>query len=292
MNSMMRKLITRRLCRAAVGAAVLALIAVPTAGAQPSPASGARYVALGDSGAATTGVLNIDPTAPLLCARSTANAPALIADALGISYEDRTCSSAKIRDLSGRQSGVVPPQFEALGPDTDIVTLHIGANDADMTKFIGSCHAAAVTGSCAAAADPAWDAAIDAIAPAYTSALDEISRRAPKATIFVDGWPTYFDPGTCSAMVGLRADDAAYIQSKFDRLNAVVSREATAHGAIYIDTRQASTGHGMCSAADTRWFDPVVGGDTMLPYHPTFAGHRGVAALVVATIRSTDAVPR
>ncbi|MFC8045287.1 SGNH/GDSL hydrolase family protein [Nocardia sp. NPDC057353] len=274
----------RRLCAAT--AAALALVATPAAHAEPQ--GGARYVALGDSGAATTGVLHIDPSAPLLCARSTANAPALVARALGVELDDRTCSAAKIRDLTGRQSGTVAPQFEALGPDTEIVTLHIGANDAEMTKFIiGGCHTAAVTGSCATAADPAWDAAIDAIAPAYAAALDEIERRSPKARIFVDGWPTYFDPGTCAAMVGLLADDAAYIQSKFDRLNTVVAGEATAHGATYIDTRRASIGHGMCSPAATRWFDPVVGGDTMLPYHPTLAGHRGVAAAIVDAIHSS-----
>ncbi|MET9215300.1 MULTISPECIES: SGNH/GDSL hydrolase family protein [unclassified Nocardia] len=276
-------------------AAVVSLAALPLAPAQAEPSSpgGATYVALGDSGAATTGAANLDLGAPLRCVRSTTNAPKLVAERLGLALDDRTCSSAKIPDLYTSQTPGVAPQLDALGPATKIVTLHIGANDAEMTKYIlGDCHAGAATGGCAAAADPAWDAGIDAIAPAYTAALAEIARRAPAATIFVDGWPTYLADTSCPAMLGLLPADAAYIQSKFARLNTVVARAAAAHGAIYVDTVAASPALGMCADPAVRWFDPLVADQTLLPYHPTLTGQRGVAELLTAAIESSGVLGR
>ncbi|MBF6286816.1 SGNH/GDSL hydrolase family protein [Nocardia cyriacigeorgica] len=273
-------------------AALLALALVPAAAVHAAPDAGAQYVALGDSGAATAGVVDVDPTAPLRCVRSNSNAPTLVARQLGLELDDRTCSSAKLPDLAGSQAPGVAPQFEALGPNTEIVTLHVGANDANMTKYILGCHARFATGGCAAAPDPQWDADIDAIAPAYAAALDEISRRAPHATIIVDGWPTYLGATSCPAMLGLNDADAPYIQSKFARLNAVVAREATAHGAFYVDTVAASPRAGMCADPAVRWFDPVVADQTLLPYHPTLAGHRGVAELVTAAITASGALTR
>lgn len=281
--------------RAIATTSMIAAAAIVPAGAQAEPAgaAGARYVALGDSGAATTGVAALDVTAPLRCVRSMANAPKLVAERLGLEVDDRTCSSAKIPDLYGSQADGIGPQLDALGPGTEIVTLHIGANDADMTAYIlGHCHAGAATGGCAAAADPEWDRKIDAIAPAYAAALAEISRRAPRATVFVDGWPTYLTDTSCPAMLGLLDADAAYIQSKFERLNTVVAREAAAHGAIYLDTVTASRDVGMCADPAVRWFDPILADQTLLPYHPTLTGQRGVADLLVAAIESSGVLTR
>lgn len=274
--------------------AVALMVAVSThAVAQAEVRPGATYVALGDSGAATTGAVDLDVTAPLRCVRSTSNAPKLVAERLGLALDDRTCSSAKIPDLYGSQGAGIDPQFDALGPATQIVTLHMGANDAGMTEFIlGHCHAGALSGGCADEADPEWDNRIDAIAPAYAAALADITRRAPEATVFVDGWPTYLTNTSCPAMLGLLPADAAYIQSKFERLNTVVARAAADHGAVYIDTVTASREFGMCADRGVRWFDPILADRTLLPYHPTLAGQRGVADLIVAAVESSGVLPR
>ncbi|MGY0500568.1 SGNH/GDSL hydrolase family protein [Nocardia sp. FBN12] len=273
------------------GAVALMFSMLVPATAQAGP--GATYVALGDSGAATTGAVDLDVAAPLRCVRSTSNAPKLVAEKLGLALDDRTCSSAKIPDLYNAQGAGIAPQFDALGPATQIVTLHMGANDADMTEYIlGHCHAGAVSGGCAAEADPEWDNKIDAIAPAYAAALAEITRLAPNATIFVDGWPTYLTNTSCPAMLGLLPADAAYIQSKFERLNTVVARAAADHGAVYIDTVTASREFGMCADPSVRWFDPVLADQTLLPYHPTLAGQRGVADLIVTAIEASGVLAR
>ncbi|MCP2294040.1 GDSL-like Lipase/Acylhydrolase family protein [Nocardia amikacinitolerans] len=271
--------------------AVAAGLLTSLAATMPVPVSaapadgGAAYVALGDSGAATTGVQRFDTSAPLQCARSTANTPKLVAADLGLRLDDRTCSSARIPHLTTGQGPGIAPQFDGLGPNTRLVTVHIGANDTEMTRFVVACHLAGLRGG--ACADPAWDAAIDAISGAYSTALQRITALAPNAKVFVDGWPLYVRDGGCPELVGLRPEDAATVQRAFDRLNFVVARAAAEHGATYIDTRTPAAGHDMCAPEGVRWFDPLVATETLVPYHPTLTGMRGVADVVVAAVRAS-----
>ncbi|MBF6184426.1 MULTISPECIES: SGNH/GDSL hydrolase family protein [Nocardia] len=272
-----------RLAAAAAGLLALPGVLLPGATAAPTD-GGAEYVALGDSGAATTGVRDLDLGAPLLCARSTADTPKLVAAELGLRLDDRTCSSAKIDHLSISQGPGIAPQFDALGPATRLVTVHIGANDTGMTSYVVGCHLAGLgMGACTT---DGWDAAIDGIADEYSAALERISQLAPNARVIVDGWPTYVRPGGCPELVGLRPEDAVLVQRAFDRLNAVVARAAAEHGADYVDTRGPSEGRDMCAPAGVRWFDPVLATETLLPYHPTPQGMRGVADLIVAAVRA------
>ncbi|MEV6280092.1 SGNH/GDSL hydrolase family protein [Nocardia sp. NPDC051832] len=277
---------SRKLWRAGIVAAGLlcstATAFTPTALAAPAD-GGAEYVALGDSGAATTGVQKFDPSAPLMCIRSTANTPKLVAEGLGLRLDDRTCSSAKIKDLTTSQGAGVAPQFDALGPNTKLVTVHIGANDTNATKYILNCH----TAGARPCADPAWDGDIDSIAAAYSAALRRISELAPNAKVFVDGWPLYVRDGGCPALVGLRPSDAATVQRAFDRLNTVVAAGAAANGATYVDTRARAAGHDMCAPEGERWFDPVLATETLIPYHPTLTGMRGVADIILDAIRAS-----
>ncbi|WP_159837535.1 SGNH/GDSL hydrolase family protein [Nocardia sp. CY41] len=265
---------------------IASLIALgATAPAEAAPAGGAEYVALGDSGAATTGVRNYDITSPPRCLRSTANTPKLIAADLGLRIDDRTCNSARIPDLTAAQGPGIPPQFDALGPATRLVTVHIGANDALMAEHIVACHVYGLSGI-GGCAGPDWDADIEAIATSYATALQQISSLAPRALIVVDGWPTYVRDGGCPELVGLRPSDAAPIQAAFDRLDTVVARVATAHGATYVDTRAASAGRDACAPVGVRWIDPVVATETLIPYHLTPQGMRGVADVMLPAIRA------
>ncbi|MGQ4598522.1 GDSL-type esterase/lipase family protein [Nocardia sp. R6R-6] len=269
----------------AVTVCLLALGAPTPAHAAPG-GGGAEYVALGDSGAATTGVRNFDTSAPLRCLRSTANTPKLVAQDLGLRLDDRTCNSARITDLSTAQEPGIAPQFDALGPDTRLVTVHIGANDALMAEHVVACHASGIFGV-GVCAGPAWDADIDGIATSYSAALRQIAALAPKAKIVVDGWPSYVREGGCPELVGLRPSDAGRVQAAFDHLNTVVAGAATAHGATYVDTRAASIGRDACAPAGVRWIDPVIATETLVPYHLTPQGMRGVADVIVPAIRAS-----
>lgn len=94
------------------------------------------YVALGDSSAA--GPL-IPVQESIACTRSTKNWPKVAAAALGAELTDVTCSGAVTDDMTGKQFGFVPPQFNALKTDTDLVTIAIGANDISLGTVVPSC---------------------------------------------------------------------------------------------------------------------------------------------------------
>ncbi|MGK8522912.1 SGNH/GDSL hydrolase family protein [Nocardia asteroides] len=271
--------------RAVMVAACLITVGATSPATAAPTGGGAEYVALGDSGAATTGVRHYDSSSPPRCLRSTANTPKLLARDLGLQVDDRTCNAARIRDLTAAQQPGIPPQFDPLGADTRLVTVHIGANDAMMAQHVIACHVYGLfgTGGCAG---PDWDADIEAIAQSYATALREISIRSPKALIVVDGWPLYVRDGGCPDLVGLRPADAAHIQAAFDRLNAVISRVAIAHGATYVDTRAASEGRDACAPAGVRWIEPVIATETLVPYHLTPQGMRGVADVILPAIRA------
>ena len=67
-----------------------------------------NYAALGDSYSAGSGVLPVNPT-NLLCLRSTANYPHVIASRTGARLKDVTCGAAQTKDFTGSQyPGVAP----------------------------------------------------------------------------------------------------------------------------------------------------------------------------------------
>ena len=82
--------------------------------AQPAAASPLRYVALGDSYSAASGVLPPDLSAPLQCLRSTRNYPHVIAGSTGAQLTDVTCGAAETGDYFTAQYPGVAPQLDAL----------------------------------------------------------------------------------------------------------------------------------------------------------------------------------
>ncbi|CAM5308712.1 hypothetical protein STENM327S_06087 [Streptomyces tendae] len=114
----------RRVMSATAAAGALAL-GLTDATAHATPAT-LDYVALGDSYSAGSGVLPVDPT-NLLCLRSTANYPHVIAATTGAHLKDVTCGAAQTAHFSQAQYPGVAPQLDALDAGTDLVTLTIAA---------------------------------------------------------------------------------------------------------------------------------------------------------------------
>ncbi|MFI9452455.1 hypothetical protein [Amycolatopsis sp. NPDC052450] len=52
---------------------------------------------------------------------------------------DVSCNAATIDAMAGRQLGIVAPQYDALRPDTDLVTITVGANDIGLGFVVPSC---------------------------------------------------------------------------------------------------------------------------------------------------------
>ncbi|SFS85908.1 SGNH/GDSL hydrolase family protein [Saccharopolyspora flava] len=236
-----------------------------------------EYVAMGDSAAAGPLVPGPDPN--LLCFRSTMNYPQVAAARLGAQLKDVTCSGADTEDFSGRQHFVLPPQYDALSPSTDLVTVTIGGNDVSLVQAAVSCLNALpepVGSSCADrfTADGGDELAerIDEFTPDLDAALDEIADRAPNAEIVVVGYGTYLPPGGCYPKEPMWARDADYIQSSVDRLSARLGERARAHGAKFVDLGPVSEGHDVCQAPDQKYFEGVVPTSWAAPLHPNGRG--------------------
>lgn len=256
-----------------------------TAGTTPSTptTSEVDYVALGDSYSAGPLVTTVRSD-PIECGRSTDNYPAFLADWLDVaSYRDVTCSGADTTDLARPQQVMgterVPPQLDALSRGTDLVTIGMGGNDFDIFATLSRC-ARSSSGPPACPVDlAALESSATRVEPRLTAALEEVARRAPRADVYVVGYPRVLpDRGTCRA-AGLDGAEAATARRVQRRLEASVEAAAAATGATYVDLWGASKGRDVC-AGDDAW----VNGRRLrmgeaAPFHPLLAGMRAAAAV-------------
>ena len=247
--------------------------------ANASTASGGVYVALGDS--YTAGPLILPMTDNFTCARSALNYPSLLALQLKPAvFRDVSCSSATTRDFSAPQSGVVsgtnPPQYNAITPDTTVVTVGIGGNDIGLVGLAESCINVLPLGlggkSCAATYTAGgvdvYSQRIQAFAPTYGAVIDHIRSLAPHARILLVSYPTGIKHNGCWPVQPILAPDANYVQAKIDELNSVMRAQAIAHGAQYIDIRTPSIGHDACQVPGVRWLEGLVPTSDAFPLHP------------------------
>src|SRR5687767_14631287 len=107
----------RKLAALAVAAASIVGVATVSPASQAADPAPLRYVALGDSYSAASGVLPADPTSPF-CLRSTRNYPNVIAQEVGARLTDVSCGAAETKDFFTAQHPDVAPQLDALRPGT------------------------------------------------------------------------------------------------------------------------------------------------------------------------------
>ena len=115
----------------AVACAAVAVAGAATQAAQAITAP-LRYVALGDSYSAASGVLPPDLTAPPECLRSALNYPHVIASATGAQLTDVSCGAADTSHYFSSQYPGVAPQLNAVTSDAKLVTMTIGGNDSNV----------------------------------------------------------------------------------------------------------------------------------------------------------------
>jgi lysophospholipase L1-like esterase len=273
---------------ALAGALVLGLTAAP---AQASTTL--NYVALGDSYSAGSGVVPID-TSNLICLRSTANYPHVLAARTGARLTDVTCGAAQTKDFTSSQYPGVAPQADAVGADTDLITLTIGGNDNN--TFIGAMLACGSAGllsagqgsPCKDLYGSSFDDTIDAKTyPALKNALRAVRAKAPGARVAVLGYPwitpAKADP-SCFAKLPIASGDVPYVHALQAHLNAVVQRAAEETGATFVDFSQASQGHDACQAAGTRWIEPLLFGQNLVPVHPNALGEQRMAERTMSVL--------
>ncbi|MDN3270951.1 SGNH/GDSL hydrolase family protein [Streptomyces sp. MA15] len=257
-----------------------------TAGGTAQASDPLKYVALGDSYSAGSGVLPVD-TSNLLCLRSTANYPNVIADRTGAELKDVTCGAAQTKDFTSSQYPGVPPQVNALSADTDLVTLTIGGNDnGTFINAITSCGSAGLltVGRGSPCKDKYGTTFTDQIEkntyPALKSALRAVRAKAPNARVAVLGYPWITpekaDP-SCYLKLPIASGDVPYLRDVQTHLNAAVERASKETGATFVDFSRVSDGHDACKPGGTRWIEPLLFGTSVVPVHPNALGERRMA---------------
>ncbi|HJQ48043.1 MAG TPA: SGNH/GDSL hydrolase family protein [Amycolatopsis sp.] len=280
----------RRRLAASVATTALALGAAATPVAQASDT--VDYVALGDSYSAASGVLPVDPTASPLCLRSTRNYPHVVAARTGAHLTDVTCGGAETKDFTTAQYLGVPPQLDAVGAGTDLVTMTIGGNDSSV--FIGAildCGAAGLStlGQGSPCQDRYGSSFEDTVRtktyPALVSALGAVRAKAPDAKVAILGYPWILPKtGGCFDKMPIAAGDVPYLRSLETTLNDAVRRAAARTGTSYVDMNTVSDGHDACQPPGVRWIEPVLQATNPVVVHPNALGEANMAAQTIRTL--------
>ena len=270
---------------ASLAAAAAALTVVVTTHAPTAAAKGPlRYVALGDSYSAASGVFPPDPTSPF-CERSTANYPHVIAAKTKARLTDVTCGGAETKDFSESQYPGVAPQLDAVHRRTQLVTMTIGGNDNN--TFIGAivkCGAAGA--STLGEGSPCRDMYGNQFRhdirhktfPALVKALKAVRHKAPHARVAILGYP-WILPKTegCFDKMPVAKGDVPYLRRVQATLNNAVRRAAARTGATYVGFSRVSEGHDACRPEGVRWIEPVLQGTNPVVVHPNALGERHMA---------------
>jgi len=279
-----------------VAAAAVVTAGLTAPGASASPPQYRHYVALGDS-YASVGTVTTWHTDPIGCARAADNYPSDLAATLNPqTFVDMTCGGATTVEMTQPQSvilGTNPPQFSALTPDTDLVTLTIGGNDVGFGSIVGTCAALSVTNPIGnpcqqhytAGGTDQLEATIAATAPKIDAVLDGIQQRAPHAKVVVVGYLRILPPtGGCWPLVPIASGDVPWLNTIEHDLNTMLGTRAAAHGASAVNPGE-TTGHDACQLPWNKWVEGLIPTSlSIVPVHPNAAGQAHVASLVAGAI--------
>ncbi|MCW2722888.1 SGNH/GDSL hydrolase family protein [Pseudonocardia sp.] len=279
--------------------------ATPATAAAPAPLGpGDRYVALGDSYASGSGV---GPLADPACLPSTQDYPALLARRLRLQLTDVTCSAATIGNMVDTPQQTlggttVPPQVDAVTPDTRLVTITAGGNDVglflDMVRFSCSHDPATVAAAphlpgfvrfvfCQAADTGATTAALVGVETELVRLVGTARSKAPAAQIvltdYLDVVPLL---GSACPHMPLTGDELTFLRRTQVQLSVAVARAALRTNSRFVPAALLGAPHDACSAAP--WTNRFVFGDYaqvgLDAYHPDAQGNAAIAdAVAVAT---------
>lgn len=221
--------------RLAAGMVILALatlspIVSSAAAAAPSATTGLSYVALGDSYAAGRGLTPTTGKPVPGCDQSSIDYPHRVAESLGMSLTDVSCSGATTANVISKPqktvAGTAPVQLPALSSKTRVVTITIGGNDIGFFTTASACVALSPTGPIlstgkANCRETYVKDGVDTLADrvsgvlltgggsgkkGLTTTFAAVKKAAPNARVFVVGYPTILpDPANTPAAGCFRA---------------------------------------------------------------------------------------
>jgi lysophospholipase L1-like esterase len=189
--------------------------------------------------------------------------------------------------------GSNPPQFNALTPDTDLVTITIGGNDIGFSSIVETCAAKSLTNPfgnpcqrhyTSGGADQ-LAAAVNAAAPKVAAVLAGIRHRAPHARIVVVGYLRILPPsGGCWPAMPIARGDVPYLNGVESELNGMLGQQASNAGATFVNPGPI-TGHDVCQPPSRKWVEGILPTSLAFPVHPNAAGMAAVAGMVEAAVR-------
>lgn len=253
-----------------------------------------KYVAMGDSYSAGSGILPLSSFAGNPgCAQSTRNVGHVLASQKGLDLTDVSCGGAQTKDFANAQSPTAGPQYDALSKDTQLVTMTIGGNDGSVFgDALTTCAGLGVAtlGFGKPCTNKFGTTQIDQINnvtyPALVKAIQGVKQRAPQAKVAIAGYPQIMpqDGSACYAKMPIARGDIPYVNKLEKTLNAAIQRAANETGATFVDMWSASEGHDACKPLGTRWVEPLLWGTNFVPVHPNALGYQAYAARYSAVL--------
>ncbi|MEU1489803.1 SGNH/GDSL hydrolase family protein [Streptomyces sp. NPDC005776] len=293
------------------------------AGAQPaSAAEEKQWVALGDS--YTAGVIqaagNTFEVPRDGCERTELSYPQVIARDLDALFElvNVSCGAATIEDITDTaQSPIgrhlppysqdpdypfpnVAPQSEAVGPDTDVITVGAGGNTLGFAELLIECLQMGGEGGekgtpCKDALAGGIPARLTRVRQDYDRMLTVLHERAPKAKILAVGYPTVIPSDVSKCSYGdltefhtITQGDLAWLRKDvLEPLNkAINASTGTQNAASFVDLYTSSKNHSVCD--DNKWVEGIVTlPDQFSVVHPNALGHRNAADHVEEALLNT-----
>ena len=263
---------------------------------------GSIYVALGSSFAAGPG---IKPVLHKAAQRSGRNYAHLVAEALDLNLVDVTYSGATTAHILSERQNDEPPQIDAVGTDTKLVTVTAGGNDLD---YIGTFIRGSMANTLALPVrllsrrlanrirarvsylqDPER---YEQVTKSLTEVVLRIRDRAPDSRVLlVDYLPVVGRSTRPRRDVPLTEEQLPSVALMADGLAQAFADAAAKSGAELVAASTAGKDHAVGSAEPwTTGFSlrpPSLGGS--VPYHPNAAGMAAVADLVVRAIEVPEA---
>ncbi|MGF7234066.1 MAG: SGNH/GDSL hydrolase family protein [Frankia sp.] len=254
--------------------------------AAPAQPLTGRYVAMGSSFAAGTG---IGPDIGNGCLRSARDYPHLLAARLGLDLTDVTCGGATTANLLSTPQGGHPPQLGAVTATTRLVTITVGGNDLDYSAATAVCLAATRLGrACTAIPSPGETSeAAETLRVHLVRLLRAVATTA--LTYLVTYLRVFPDPATTCAGNVISTEDSTRLAAIGSTLQSTLRRAAADAGVPLVDAYTAGTGHDVCAAPARRW---VEGSNaTGTKYHPDANGAAAIATLVAETLARRTSGP-
>ena len=229
--------------------------------------------------------------------RSGRNYPHLVAEALQLELHDVTYSGATTANILSEHQDDAPPQIDAVGPDTSLVTITAGGNDLEyfgtfrrgslmntLARPAGLLHRRLGNRIRARVSYLKEPAEYEAVTDSLVEIVTQLRERAPRSRILLVDYLTLVGPATRPRLdVPLNEEQLPSVAMMAAGLAQAFATAAAKSGAELVAASSASEDHGIGSAEPwTTGFTlrpPALGG--FIPYHPNEAGMAAVADLVI-----------